>query len=109
MPNEINLLPPWVNETLTGVKTNKFGDVTCAKYKSVTPRLTINGVHAALEKVKIVLPKEKKKRAATATKENDEKHQRMTVAMLQDKIQTLTEYTLLCSIGSIKSTSIAGT
>ena len=41
---EINLLPPRANEVLTGVKTNKFGDVTCAKYKSVTPRTTIDGV-----------------------------------------------------------------
>jgi hypothetical protein len=34
---EINLLPPKGHEVLTEVKTNKFGDVTCAKYKSVTP------------------------------------------------------------------------
>ena len=34
---EINLLPLKGHEVLTGVKTNKFGDVTCAKYKSVTP------------------------------------------------------------------------
>ena len=41
---EINLLPPKGHEVLTGVKTNKFGDVTCVKYKSVTPRTTIDGV-----------------------------------------------------------------
>ena len=29
---EINLLRLKGNEVLTGVKTNKFGDVTCAKY-----------------------------------------------------------------------------
>ena len=57
------------------------------------PCLTINGDHAILEQVKIVPPKEKKKRVPLGKKENDEKHQRMTVAMLQDKIQTLTEYT----------------
>ena len=31
VPKEIDLLPPWANETLTEVKTNKFGDLmrTC--------------------------------------------------------------------------------
>ena len=74
---------------LTGLRTNKFGDVTCAKYKSVTPHVTIDGVRAALEQVKVVLPKEKKKRAPLATQENDEKRQRMTVAILDNKIQDL--------------------
>ena len=41
---EINLLPPKGHEVLTGVKNNKFGDVTCVKYKSITPRTTIDGV-----------------------------------------------------------------
>ena len=82
MPKEINLLPPRVNEMLTGVKTNKFGYVTCAKYKSVTPRLTIYGVRAALEQVKVVPPKEKKKRAPPSALENDEKCQQPTISML---------------------------
>ena len=75
------------------MKTNKFGEVTCTKYKSITPCLTIDGVRAALEQVKVVLPKEKKKRAPPSTLENEEKCQRPTVAMLQDKIKTLTDYT----------------
>ena len=41
---EINYLSLKDHEVLTGLKTNKFGDVTCAKYKSVTPRTTIDGV-----------------------------------------------------------------
>ena len=41
---EINCLPLKDHEVLTRLKTNKFGDVTCAKYKSVTPRTTIDGV-----------------------------------------------------------------
>ena len=41
---EINLLPPKGHEMLVGVKTNKFGDVTCTKYKLVTPCTTIDGV-----------------------------------------------------------------
>ena len=46
---EINHLPPKDHEVLTGLKTNKFGDVTYAKYKSVTPRTTIDGVRAMPE------------------------------------------------------------
>ena len=41
---EINLLLSKGHEVLTKVKTNKFGDITCAKYKSVTPRTIIDGV-----------------------------------------------------------------
>ena len=93
VPKEINLLPPRVNETLTGVKTNKFGDVTCAKYKSITPRLSIDGVRATPEQVKVVPPKEKKNRVAPSVLENDEKCRRPTVAMLYDKIKNLTDYT----------------
>jgi hypothetical protein len=91
VPKEINLLPPKTNETLMGVKTNKFGDVTCIKYKMVTPRVSIDGVRATLEQVKVVPPKEKKKkRAPPSALENDEKRQRMTVALLNDKIKNLT-------------------
>jgi hypothetical protein len=43
---EINLLPPKDHEVLIEVKTNKFGDVTCAKYRSVTSCTTIDGVLA---------------------------------------------------------------
>ena len=75
-----------MNETLIGVKTNKFGDVTCAKYKSVMSQLTIDGVRDPPEQVKVMPPKEKKKRAPPSTLENEEKHQWSTVAMLQDRI-----------------------
>ena len=78
---------------MTRVKTNKFGDVTCAKCKLITPRLTIDGVRAAREQVKVVQSKEKKKRVPPSTLENEVKRQRPTIAMLQDKIKTLTEYT----------------
>ena len=61
---EINLLPPRASEVLTGVKTNKFGDITCAKYKSVTPRSTIDGVCATLDQIKVVPPNEKKPNAS---------------------------------------------
>ena len=93
VPTEINLLPPKTNEMLTAVWTNKFGDVTYAKYKSVTPRVIVDGIRAAPEQVKVVPLKEKKKRAPLAAPENDEKHQWMTTSMLHDKIQNRTEYT----------------
>ena len=44
------------------------------------------------EQVKVVPPKEKKKRAPPSIPENDKKRQRTTVAMLHDKIKTLTDY-----------------
>ena len=34
---DIKLLPSRPNETLMSVKTNKFGDVTCAKYTTPYP------------------------------------------------------------------------
>ena len=92
MPKEINLLPPRANEMPTGVKTNKFRDVTCAKYKSVMPHVAIDGVRATPEQVKILAPKEKKKMVPPTAQENEEKHQRMTVMLLNVKIKTLTEY-----------------
>ena len=60
---------------------------------TVTPRLSIDGVHATLEQVKVVLLKEKKNRVAPSVLENDEKCRWPTIAMLHDKIKTLTDYT----------------
>jgi hypothetical protein len=93
VPKTINIISPRVNETLIGVKTNKFRDVTCAKYKSVTPRLSIDCVRAAPEQVKVVLPKEKKKRAPPSVLENEEKRQWPTIMMMHDNIKTLIDYT----------------
>jgi len=70
---EINLLPPKGHEVLIGVKTNKFRDVTCVKHKSITPHTTIDGVQAMSEQIKVVPPKEKKRRVPPVI-ENEEKH-----------------------------------
>ena len=43
---EINHLPLKDHEVLTGLKTNKFEDITCAKYRSVTPHTIVDGVQA---------------------------------------------------------------
>jgi len=93
---EINLLPLKGHEVLTEVKTNKFGDVTCAKYKSVTPRTTIDGVRAMPDQIKVVPPKEKKRKASSPPIPEVEKHPRMTMALLEKKIENLSDviYTL---------------
>ena len=96
MIEEINLLPLKEHEVLIGVKTNKFGDVTCAKYKSVTPRTTIDGVRALPDQINVVPPKEKKRKASSTLPENKEKHPWMTIALLEKKIEDLSDsvYTL---------------
>ena len=59
---EINHLPPKDHEVLTRLKTNKFRDVTCAKYRSVTPCTIIDGVWALPDQIKVVPLKERKKK-----------------------------------------------
>lgn len=66
VPRELNILPPRMGEKLMEVLTNKEGDPIYAKYHSVKPRVTIDGVRAKPGQVKVVPPKppmEKKKRA----------------------------------------------
>ena len=93
---EINLLPTKGHEVLIGVKTNKFGDVTCVKYKSVTPRTIIDGVWAIPEQIKVIPPNEEKRKVTSTLLENKEKHPPMTIALLEKKIEDLSDviYTL---------------
>ena len=90
---EINYLSLKDHEVLTGLKTNKFGDVTCAKYKSITPRTTIDGVRAMPEQIKVVPPKRK---VASPPILEVVKHPRMTIALFEKKIEDLSDviYTL---------------
>ena len=81
MTKEINFFPPKGHEVLAEVKTNKFGDVTCVKYKSVTPCTTIDGVWAMPEQIKVVPPKEKRSVLSTIL-ENEEKRPWMIMALL---------------------------
>ena len=92
---EINLLPPRVNKVLTRVKNNKFGDVTCAKYKSVTPCTIIDGVRAMPDQIKVVPQKEKRK-APSPPILAAKKRPQMTIALLDKKIEDLSDviYTL---------------
>ena len=73
VPKDIKLLPSRPNETLMSVRTNKFGDVTCAKYTTATLRVVFDGVRAALGQIKIIPPKETPKRLALAPLEREEK------------------------------------
>ena len=88
------MLPLKGHEVLTGVKTNKFGDVTCTKYASVTPHTIINGVRTLPEQIKVVPLK--KRKAPLAVPENYKKHPWMTIALLEKKIEDLFDvvYTL---------------
>ena len=85
---EINRFSPKDHEVLTGLKTNKFGDVTCAKYKSVTPRTTIDGVQAMPEQIKVVPPNRK---ATSPPILEVQKRPRTTIALLEKKIEDLSD------------------
>jgi hypothetical protein len=54
---ELDLLPPKPNEVLTGLKTNKFGDITCMKYRSTTPRMSFEGVRAMPKQIQVKPPR----------------------------------------------------
>ena len=73
VPKDIKLLPSRPNEMLMSVKTNKFGDVTCAKYTMATPRVAFDGVRVVPGQIKIIPPKETLKRSAPAPLEREEK------------------------------------
>ena len=79
------------HEVLTRLKTNKFGDVACAKYWSVTPRTIVDGVRALPNQIKVVPPKERKRKALSPPESP-----RMTIALLEKKIEDLFDvvYTL---------------
>jgi hypothetical protein len=80
VPKEINLLLPRPDEMLIGLKTNKFGDVTCMKYKKTTSRVTLDGVRAMLEQIKVVPPK---KRPSSSSESSEPKRQKTTLATLE--------------------------
>jgi hypothetical protein len=86
---DVKLLPPKPNETLTGVKLDKQGQVICAKYTTGTPHPTFEGVHAHPAKVKFILPKKIPKRAPPPSQEQGWKHHRTTVADLEQKVEFL--------------------
>jgi hypothetical protein len=86
IPKELNLLPPRPNEMQTGLKTNKFGDVTYMKYKKTTLCVTLDGVRAMLEQIKVVPPK---KRPSSSSESSEPKRQKTTLATLEKKMEEL--------------------
>jgi septal ring factor EnvC (AmiA/AmiB activator) len=67
LPVGTKLLPPKHNETLVGVKTNKNGDIICAKYNT-RDRTYFEGVCTHPSKVKFLPPKDVPKHALAASK-----------------------------------------
>jgi hypothetical protein len=83
---DINLLPPRPNEMLVGVKTNNLGEVTCVKYTTATPRVSLDGIQAAPSQVRFIPPREAPKRSAPASLKIEEKCPRTTIMMLETRI-----------------------
>jgi hypothetical protein len=85
VPKDVQLLPLRSNEKLVGVKTNKLGEVTCVKYTTATPRVSLDGIQAAPGQVKFIPLRETPKRPAPPL-EREEKRLRMTIVMLETRI-----------------------
>jgi hypothetical protein len=66
LPTGTKILPPKHNETLVGVKTNKSGEIICAKY-SAGERTYFEGVRAHPTKVNFIPPKDAPKHALAAS------------------------------------------
>jgi hypothetical protein len=89
-PKDVKLLPPWSNEKLVDVKTNKLGEVTYVKYTTATPRVSLDGIRAAPGQVKFILPRETPKRPAPPL-EREEKRPRTTIVMLETRIDHISQ------------------
>jgi hypothetical protein len=90
VPKDVKLLPPRPNETLVGVKTNKLGEVSCVKYTIATPRVSLDSIRAAPGQVKFIPPWETPKRP-TPPLEREEKYPRMTIAMLETRMDHMSQ------------------
>jgi septal ring factor EnvC (AmiA/AmiB activator) len=96
IPARTNLLPPKHNETLVSVKTNKKGEIVCAKYNT-GEHTYFEGVCAHPSKVKFLPPKEAPKHALA--KAEVPRKRRKTVADLEKLIEAQQ-----ATISSIKTT-----
>jgi hypothetical protein len=97
VPKNTKLLPPQPNERIVGMKTNKLGELTCVKYTNATPRISLDGIHAAPSQVKFIPPREAPKRSAPSTLEREAKHPRTTTAMLEYRVKSLKQALALVS------------
>jgi hypothetical protein len=80
-----------------GVKTNKLGEVTCVKYTNATPRISLDGICATPSQVKFIPLREAPKRFAPSSLEREAKCPRMTIAMLEDRVESLKQALALVS------------
>jgi hypothetical protein len=71
------------------VKTNKLGEVTCVKYTNATPRVSLDGISTTPSEVKFIPPGEAPKRSTPSSLEREAKRPRMTIAMLEDRVESL--------------------
>jgi hypothetical protein len=86
---EFNLLPPKPNEVLTGLKMNKFGDVTCMKYRSTTPRMSFEGVWARPEQIQVKPPRTRSPSSSSSPSSSGQKCKRTSNADLEKQIEAL--------------------
>jgi hypothetical protein len=84
LPAGTKLLPLKHNETLVDVKTNKSGEIVCAKY-STGDRTYFEGVRAHPSKVKFLPPKDAPKRTLAASETPRKRHR--TVADLEKEFE----------------------
>jgi hypothetical protein len=99
---DVKLLPPRSDEKLVSVKTNKLGEVTCVKYTTTTPRVSLDGIRAALGQVKFIPLRETPKRSALPL-EQEERHPRTTIAMLETRIDHISQPSHLSNSRTLSS------
>jgi len=87
------IMPPKYNEVLLGVKTNKSGEIICAKYNT-RERTYFEGVHAHPTKVKFIPLKEAPKHATIAS-ETPRKHHKTMVDLEKELVEQHTIIALL--------------
>jgi predicted nucleic acid-binding Zn-ribbon protein len=61
------------------------------KYTTATPHVSLKEIHALRSQVKFIPPREAPKRSAPAPLEREVKRPRTTIAMLETKVDTLTQ------------------
>jgi hypothetical protein len=98
VPQGTKLLPAADNEKLIKLTTNRFGDVTCAKY--ATSRVSLDGIRAPPGQVKYVAPGETGKRSTAPQIEREAKRPRMTMAMMEEKFNALNQTVEVMKISS---------
>jgi hypothetical protein len=67
------------------LKTNKFGDVTCTKYKSTTPCPAFEGVRANPNQIGVTPPT--KRSSSSSSSSREPKQPRVTTVQLEKMIE----------------------